>query len=124
METDTIPCSVQTTEEDKAEDKPKECRSHEPSPEWFIPPTTPTTSPEGMSTLDGENERKVLDAVRALERKPTVSMATPKLEVMRACDRIVVVGKGGKVVEDGGFEELMERRGEFARLASGGDWEC
>jgi ATP-binding cassette subfamily B (MDR/TAP) protein 1 len=51
-------------------------------------------------------------------------MVTPKLEVMRACDRNVVVGKGSRVVEDGGFEELMERRGEFARLASGSDWEC
>ena len=50
---------------------------------------------EGMSALDGENERKVLDAVRALERKPTVLMVTHELEVMRACDRIVVVGKGG-----------------------------
>jgi ATP-binding cassette subfamily B (MDR/TAP) protein 1 len=57
-----------------------------------------------------------------LERKPTVLMVTHELEVMRACDRIVVVVKGGRVVEDGGFEELMERRGEFAGSALGGDW--
>ena len=35
-----------------------------------------------------------------------------------------LLGRGGRVVEERGFEELMERRGEFARLASGGDWEC
>jgi ATP-binding cassette, subfamily B (MDR/TAP), member 1 len=78
---------------------------------------------EATSALDGENEGMILDAVRALERKPTVLMVTHKLEVMRACDRIVVVGKSVRVVDDGGFEELMERRGEFARLAGGGLWE-
>lgn len=46
---------------------------------------------EGRSALDGENERKVLDAV-ALERKPTVLVVTPELEAMGPCDRIVVVG--------------------------------
>ena len=84
---------------------------------------------EGTSALDGENEGVVLDAVRALvssekvrSRKRTVMMVTHKLEVMRLCDRIVVVGNG-RVVEEGKFEELMERKGEFARLAGGGVWE-
>jgi ATP-binding cassette subfamily B (MDR/TAP) protein 1 len=90
---------------------------------------------EGTSALDGENEGVVLDAVRSLvsspsrssRRKPTVLMVTHKLEVMRLCDRIVVLGSGrdaGRVVEQGKFEELLERKGEFARLASGGAWEC
>ena len=84
---------------------------------------------EGTSALDGENEGVVLDAVRALvssersrRRKRTVMMVTHKLEVMRLCDRVVVVGNG-RVVEEGRFEELMERKGEFARLAGGGVWE-
>jgi ATP-binding cassette subfamily B (MDR/TAP) protein 1 len=76
----------------------------------------------------------VLDVVRALvmsgqnkKRKPTMSMVTHKLEVMRLCDRIVVLGTGrdqGRVVEQGEFEELMSRKGEFARLAGGGVLEC
>jgi ATP-binding cassette subfamily B (MDR/TAP) protein 1 len=86
---------------------------------------------EFTSALDGETEGAVLDAVRALvsspshsssKRKPTVLMVTHKLEVMRLCDRIVVLDSGS-VVEQGGFEELMGRKGEFARLASGGVWE-
>ena len=93
---------------------------------------------EGTSALDGENEGVVLDAVRELvgesgrgrgrrRRRPTVVMVTHKIEVMRLCDRLVVLGSGreaGRVVEEGRFEELMERKGEFARLASGGVWEC
>lgn len=88
---------------------------------------------EGTSALDGENEGVVLDAVRALVsppskgKKPTVLMVTHKLEVMRLCDRIVVLGSGreaGRVVEQGRFEDLMEMKGEFSRLASGGVWEC
>ena len=89
---------------------------------------------EGTSALDGENESVVLDAVRALtssgsmkRRRPTVLMVTHKLEVMRLCHRIIVLGSGrdaGRVVEEGPFDELIERKGEFARLASGGAWEC
>jgi ABC-type transport system involved in cytochrome bd biosynthesis fused ATPase/permease subunit len=41
---------------------------------------------EGTSVLDGDNEG-MLDAVRALERKPTVLLVMHKLEVMRACDQ-------------------------------------
>ncbi len=68
---------------------------------------------DGSDTVGSEPEG-------ALERKPTV---THKLEVMRVCGRIVVVGKKHRVVEDRGFEALMERRGEFTRLA-GWSWEC
>jgi ATP-binding cassette subfamily B (MDR/TAP) protein 1 len=81
---------------------------------------------EGTSPLDGENEGVVWDAVRALvssPRRPTVVMVTHKLEVMRLCDRIVVLGAAGRVVEEGAFGELVERKGEFARLAGGGVWE-
>jgi len=45
-------------------------------------------------------------------RKPTVLLVTHKLGV---CDWIVVLRKKHRMVEDGGFEALMERRGEFAR---------
>ena len=48
----------------------------------------------------------VLDVVRMLKSKPTVLMATYKLEAMKAC---------GKVVTDGEFEELMWRGGESLR---------
>jgi len=48
-------------------------------------------------------------------------MVTHKLEVMMMCDRIVVVDDG-EVKEQGTYDELMQRKGVFASLASGGEW--
>ena len=48
-------------------------------------------------------------------------MVTHKLQVMMMCDRIVVVSDG-EVKEHGTYEELMEMKGVFAGLASGGEW--
>jgi ATP-binding cassette subfamily B (MDR/TAP) protein 1 len=41
---------------------------------------------------------------------------------MRRCDRILCLG-GGRVVEDGTFEELVAKGGEFAQLMQTGEWE-
>jgi ATP-binding cassette subfamily B (MDR/TAP) protein 1 len=48
-------------------------------------------------------------------------MVTHKLQVMRTCDRILVIHEGA-VAEQGTYEQLMERRGVFFTLASGGEW--
>jgi ATP-binding cassette subfamily B (MDR/TAP) protein 1 len=47
---------------------------------------------------------------------------THSVEAMRRCDRILCLG-GGRVVEDGTFEELVSRGGEFAQLMQTGECE-
>lgn len=76
---------------------------------------------ECTSSLDGENQAKVLDTIRAAKLGRTTVMVTHKLEVMMMCDRIVVVD-GGEVREQGTYDELMQRKGVFSSLASGGEW--
>lgn len=85
---------------------------------------------ECTSSLDGENQSAVLDTIRGLmtmttvgeeERKKTTLMITHKLEVMQMCDRILMLDQG-EIVEDGTFEELLERKGVFAGLVNGGEW--
>lgn len=79
---------------------------------------------ECTSALDGENQGKVLETIRKVtqgEVGRTTVMVTHKVEVMRMCERVVVVGDGG-VLEEGAFEELVKRKGAFAKLASGGEW--
>lgn len=79
---------------------------------------------ECTSALDGENQGKVLETIRKVtqgEVGRTTVMVTHKVEVMRMCERVVVVGDGG-VLEEGSFEELVKRKGAFATLASGGEW--
>ncbi|KAF8153367.1 P-loop containing nucleoside triphosphate hydrolase protein [Crassisporium funariophilum] len=76
---------------------------------------------ECTSALDGENASGVLEAVWGAKGGRTTVVVTHKMEVMRGCDRIVVV-EGGVVVEQGTWGELMERKGVFATLARGGEW--
>ena len=83
---------------------------------------------ECTSSLDAENQAVVLDTIRRLtlarnerEDRKTTLMITHKLQVMQMCDRILVVDQG-EIVEEGTYEQLMERKGVFAGLAHGGEW--
>ena len=76
---------------------------------------------ECTSALDPENEAAVMETIRSVKEGRTTVMVTHKVKVMRMCDRIVVVGDG-VVQEQGTYEDLMERKGVFATLASGGEW--
>ncbi|KAL1738612.1 hypothetical protein HDZ31DRAFT_50718, partial [Schizophyllum fasciatum] len=67
------------------------------------------------------SQRGVLEAVARAKEGRTTVMITHKLEAMRMCDRIVLL-QDGQVCEEGTFEELMSRRGVFATLARGGEW--
>ncbi|KAF9483294.1 P-loop containing nucleoside triphosphate hydrolase protein [Pholiota conissans] len=83
---------------------------------------------ECTSALDPENQAAVLETIAGItkdakdgKRRRTTVMVTHKLQVMQMCDRIVVLD-GGEVCETGTYVELMERKGVFATLASGGEW--
>ncbi|EDR11779.1 uncharacterized protein LACBIDRAFT_313529 [Laccaria bicolor S238N-H82] len=61
---------------------------------------------ECTSSLDGENQAKVLDTIQAAKLGRTTMMVMHKLEVMMMCNRIVVVD-GGEVRKQGTYDELM-----------------
>ncbi|KAL1835819.1 hypothetical protein VTK73DRAFT_5307 [Phialemonium thermophilum] len=50
-----------------------------------------------------------------------VVVVTHSKEMMKVADRIVVLDDGC-VVEEGGYDELVARRGPFARLVEEGGW--
>ena len=77
---------------------------------------------ECTSALDGANEVAVLAAVLGSKASRTTIMITHKLPVMRMCDRILVMHEG-KIAEQGTYDELIAKKGVFAQLASGGEWE-
>jgi ATP-binding cassette subfamily B protein len=68
---------------------------------------------EATSSLDTEHEEAVLEAVRALSR--TAIFITHRLQVARQADRVIVVDDG-RIVEEGGHDELMLRDGPYAAL--------
>ncbi|CED83054.1 Multidrug/pheromone exporter, ABC superfamily [Phaffia rhodozyma] len=77
---------------------------------------------ECTSALDSENQAAVLETIMRVRMDRTVIMITHKLPAMMACSRILVV-RGGSIAEDGTFDELVRKRGVFAELARGGEWE-
>ena len=72
---------------------------------------------EGTSALDNETEAKFMRAVASLQGEITVISIAHRLTTVRACDSIYVL-IDGKIAESGSYEELMESKAEFFRLAS------
>ena len=68
---------------------------------------------EATSALDNLSQSKVLESV--YEENCTVLMVAHRLSTVRDCDRIIVL-KDGTISEQGTFDELMDRKGDFYEL--------
>ena len=72
---------------------------------------------EGTSALDNETEAKFMRAVESLQGDITIISIAHRLTTVRNCDDIYVL-INGKIGEAGSYDELMESKSEFFRLAS------
>ena len=68
---------------------------------------------EATSALDNITQKQVSDALDSL--KCTRVVIAHRLSTIRNCDRIIVLD-GGKIVEDGSYDELIAKDGFFAEL--------
>jgi subfamily B ATP-binding cassette protein HlyB/CyaB len=70
---------------------------------------------EATSALDYESERIIAQNMRSICGGRTVFIIAHRLSAVRHADRILVID-GGRLVEQGSHEALIERRGIYARL--------
>lgn len=70
---------------------------------------------EATSALDAESEYHIQEAIASLRHTKTVIVIAHRLSTIRSADKILVL-EGGRFVEEGEFENLIERRGAFYRF--------
>ena len=68
---------------------------------------------EATSALDNVTQKTVSDSLDKL--KCTRIVIAHRLSTIKQCDRIICLEKG-KIVEDGTYDELIEKNGKFAEL--------
>jgi ABC-type multidrug transport system fused ATPase/permease subunit len=71
---------------------------------------------EATSALDNNTEQSVMDAIEGLNRDLTILLIAHRLSTVRRCDTIIEL-EHGKVVAQGTYEQLIERRPSFRRMA-------
>ena len=70
---------------------------------------------EATSALDNITQKKVTETLKKL--KCTRIVIAHRLSTIRECNRIIVLD-GGRIMEDGTYEELIQNNGYFAELVS------
>lgn len=71
---------------------------------------------EATSALDSASEARIQDALDKFSANRTTIVIAHRLSTIKNADNILVMERGGKVVEQGTYASLMERDGVFASL--------
>jgi len=72
---------------------------------------------EATSSLDGESEYQVQEAIYRLMKDRTTLIIAHRLSTIRNCTKIVVIDKG-VITEQGSHEELIEQNNLYKKLYS------
>ena len=70
---------------------------------------------EATSALDNQSEREIQAAMEEMKGQQTIIVIAHRLSSVEAADQIVVLEKG-RVLESGSHQELLNKKGAYARL--------
>lgn len=70
---------------------------------------------EATANVDPESEQELTNAIEALTREKTILMIAHRLKTVRHADQILVID-GGKIVQSGTHEQLMNQGGLYRRF--------
>ena len=71
---------------------------------------------EATSSLDGITEKMIMNAIHNFTGQKTIILIAHRLKTVEKCDQIFFIDKG-KLVEQGTFQELIEKNQNFKNLA-------
>lgn len=71
---------------------------------------------EATASLDSQSEGEVQAAIDRFAENRTVVTIAHRLSTLTACDRIIVLDRG-RIIEEGTFTDLLQKRGAFAAMA-------
>lgn len=71
---------------------------------------------ECTSSLDPENKKIIREVIETLSKRCSILMVTHDKEMMKISHRALVL-KNGYIVEEGTYEDLIEKRGELWRIS-------
>ena len=72
---------------------------------------------EATSALDVISEKEIQEALQSLQKDRTTFIVAHRLSTVKNADRIAVLS-AGKIVEEGSYTELMEKKGIFYHMES------
>jgi ABC-type multidrug transport system fused ATPase/permease subunit len=72
---------------------------------------------EATSSLDTENEAKVMEAINDVSKGKTTIIIAHRLSTIRDADKIIVMDKG-RVVGEGTHDELMQTNAIYQNLVA------
>ena len=81
----------------------------------FNKPADLITLDEPTSAIDPLNEKEIYDFFYENSKDKTEVIVTHRLGAIKYVDRIIVM-RDGEIVEDGDFESLIKRKGDFAKI--------
>lgn len=70
---------------------------------------------EATSALDSISESEIQEALERLTKGKTTFIVAHRLSTVRGADRILVIGQG-RIREQGSYQELMAKKGEFYQM--------
>lgn len=73
---------------------------------------------EATSGLDNTSESRIMENIDNFFKNKTIIAVTHRLSITKNFDKIIILGKNG-VEEEGTFEELMNKKGEFFSIFNG-----
>lgn len=71
---------------------------------------------EATSSLDNITEKFVIESIERLKKERTVVIIAHRLKTVKSCDKLYLM-KGGEIIEEGKYEELLEKNGDFKLMA-------